>query len=113
MVLVCLEWFLRATNEWTHGQKQGVPISMSERMLAKNGIQTSRKMFWASRDLRGDPFASTALDVVYNRGLGMIENASSLMNNERLGVNLMVDYVRWVDRDYADINLNNWRGFEH
>ncbi|SSC07407.1 hypothetical protein BTURTLESOX_1972 [bacterium endosymbiont of Bathymodiolus sp. 5 South] len=41
----------------------------------------------------------------------MIENASSLMNNERLGVNLMVDYVRWVDRDYADINLNNWRGF--
>ncbi|VVM27342.1 hypothetical protein BSPWISOXPB_1154 [uncultured Gammaproteobacteria bacterium] len=84
---------------------------MSERMLAKNGTQTSRKMFWASRDLRGDPFASTALDVVYNRGLGMIANASSLMNNERLGVNLMVDYVRWVDRDYADINLNNWRGF--
>ncbi|VVM17743.1 hypothetical protein BSPWISOXPB_1188 [uncultured Gammaproteobacteria bacterium] len=79
--------------------------------VSKKWKQTSRKMFWASRDLRGDPFASTALDVVYNRGLGMIENASSLMNNERLGVNLMVDYVRWVDRDYADINLNNWRGF--
>jgi hypothetical protein len=40
----------------------------------------------------------------------MIANALSPMNNEQLGVNLMVDYVRWVDRDYADINPNNWRG---
>jgi hypothetical protein len=26
------------------------------------------------------------------------------MNNEQLRINLMVDYVDWVDRDYADIS---------
>jgi hypothetical protein len=34
----------------------------------------------------------------------------SPMNNEQLGVNLMVDYVDWVDRDYADTSQSNWRG---
>jgi hypothetical protein len=32
------------------------------------------------------------------------------MNNEQLRINLMVDYVDWVDRDYADISQSNWRG---
>jgi hypothetical protein len=34
----------------------------------------------------------------------------SPMNNEQLRINLMVDYVDWVDRDYADISQSNWSG---
>jgi hypothetical protein len=63
--------------------------------LIRNQHQNYRP-FWASRDLRGDPFASTALDVVYNRDLGMIANALSPMNNEQLGVNLMVSPVLYL-----------------
>jgi hypothetical protein len=32
------------------------------------------------------------------------------MNNEQLRISLMVDYVDWVDRDYADISQSNWSG---
>ncbi|CAC9488124.1 hypothetical protein [uncultured Gammaproteobacteria bacterium] len=57
----------------------------------------------AVRYSRDDPFAPTALDVVANRGFrGKSANMLSPMNNEQLGINLMVDYVDWVDRDYAD-----------
>jgi hypothetical protein len=34
----------------------------------------------------------------------------SPMNNEQLRISLMVDYVDWVDRDYADISQSNWSG---
>ncbi len=57
---------------------------------------------------RGDMFALTALKVVYNQGYYMLANLSSLINNKQLGINLMVDYVDWMDRDYADTNSNNW-----
>jgi hypothetical protein len=30
----------------------------------------------------------------------------SPMNNEQLRISLMVDYVDWVDRDYADISAS-------
>jgi hypothetical protein len=34
----------------------------------------------------------------------------SPMNNEQLRINLMVDYVDWVDRDYVDTSQSNWSG---
>jgi hypothetical protein len=94
-----------------HRQKKGIPISAYERRLAKKGTPMSRIIFWYVRDSRDDPFAPTALDVVANRGFrGKSANMLSPMNNEQLGINLMVDYVDWVDRDYADTSQSNWRG---
>ncbi|CAC9977428.1 hypothetical protein, partial [uncultured Gammaproteobacteria bacterium] len=74
-----------------HGQKQGIPISEYERRLAKKGTPMSRVIFWHVRYSRDDPFAPTALDVVANRGFrGKSANMLSPMNNEQLGINLMV-----------------------
>ena len=93
-----------------HGQKQGIPISEYERRLAKKETQMSRMIFWHSRYSSGDPLAETALDVVANIGFrGKSANLFST-NDEQTGINLMVDYVNWVDADYADTNPNNWRG---
>ncbi|VVM22810.1 hypothetical protein BSPWISOXPB_5231 [uncultured Gammaproteobacteria bacterium] len=99
-------------NEWTHdAQKPSIPISAYERRLAKRGAPLSRVLFWHMRNSEGDPFALTALDVVANRGLrGISANMLAPINNEQLGINLMVDYVDWVDRDYADTSQSNWRG---
>ena len=94
-----------------HGQKQGIPISEYERRLAKKGTPASRMIFWHSRYSSGDPFAETALDVVANIGFrGKSANILSPINNEQLGINLMVDYVDWVDKDYADTSQSNWGG---
>jgi hypothetical protein len=93
-----------------HGKKQGIPISDHEKALAGEGTQASRLAFWQSRYSRGDTFALTALKVIDNHSYYMISNLSSPINNKQLGINLMVDYVDWIDRDYADTNPNNWRG---
>ncbi len=70
----------------------------------------SRVIFWYVKSSRGDPLAETALDVVANIGFrGKSANLFST-NDEQTGINLMVDYVNWVDADYADTNPNNWRG---
>ncbi|VVH51526.1 hypothetical protein BPUTSESOX_170, partial [uncultured Gammaproteobacteria bacterium] len=97
-------------NELMHRQKISIPISANERGHAEEGTQESRVEFWLSRYSRGDTFAPTALKVVFNQGFPMLANLTSLINNEQLGINLMVDYVDWIDRDYADTNPNNWRG---
>jgi RHS repeat-associated protein len=95
-------------NESMHSLKQGVPISDNERILSQNGF---REEFWENRDVRGDPFAPTALEVVNDSSVkGWFANALSAFNNKELGLNLMVDYVNWIDRDYADTNPNNWSG---
>lgn len=89
------------------GNKKPIPISDEERSLVKNG---AREEFWKSRELRGDPFAPVALDVVNNEDWGRVANILGFYNNEELGVNLMHDYVDWVDNDYSDSNNANWRG---
>lgn len=88
-----------------------MPITDYQRKLSQQKTPMSRVIFWHSRNSQVDPFASTALDVVANRGIrGITANMLSPVNNEQLGLNLMVDYVDWIDRDYADTNPNNWRG---
>ena len=70
----------------------------------------SRVIFWYVKSSRDDPFAEVALDVVANKKFRGISANLFSTNNEQTGINLMVDYVDWVDADYADTNPNNWRG---
>ncbi|VVH60276.1 hypothetical protein BAZOLSSOX_1358 [uncultured Gammaproteobacteria bacterium] len=76
----------------------------------KKGTPMSRVIFWYVKSSRDDPFAEVALDVVANKKFRGISANLFSTNNEQTGINLMVDYVDWVDADYADTNPNNWRG---
>ncbi|SMN13690.1 hypothetical protein BHECKSOX2_813 [Bathymodiolus heckerae thiotrophic gill symbiont] len=101
-------------NESMHAgsnSKKSMPITDYQRKLSQQKTPMARITFWHVRNSQGDPFASTALDVVANRGIrGISANILSPINNEQLGINLMQDYISWIDRDYANINTNNRRG---
>ncbi|MBA5248479.1 MAG: hypothetical protein FE834_02935 [Gammaproteobacteria bacterium] len=88
----------------------GIPITAYEQRLIDKNTPLSRVIFWHSRNSRNDPFAPTALDVVANRGFGILANALSPINNKQLGLNLLTDYGKWIDRDFADMHPDNQRG---
>jgi hypothetical protein len=69
----------------------------------KKGTPMSRVIFWYVKSSRDDPFAEVALDVVANKKFRGISANLFSTNNEQTGINLMVDYVDWVDADYATL----------
>jgi RHS repeat-associated protein len=116
-------------NQLAHASQasgnEPIPVTEQERILSRNstfaltsgdigGAELFRIGFWEDRYLRGDPLAANGLGVVLNnKWQGQLTNflaGTQGARGTRVGVDIISTYVRYLDQDFANTSLGNWRG---